>query len=85
MGGLNDMAPNDLANLMTVGGAALCSLLMVVFKSRCTQISILWGLWKCDRTPPSDDTDEEAPKADDDNNEQVVIENTQPLPPASNP
>ena len=25
--GLDDMAPNDLANLMTVGGAALCSLL----------------------------------------------------------
>ena len=83
--GLDDMAPNDLANLMTVGGAALCSLLMVVFKSRCTQITILWGLWKCDRAPPSDDTDEEAPAANDtDTNEQVVIENTQPLP-APNP
>ena len=51
--GLDDMAPNDLANLMTVGGTALYSLLMVIFKSRCTQISILWGLWKCDRTVPT--------------------------------
>ena len=82
--GLDDMAPNDLANLMTVGGAALCSLLMVVFKSRCTQISVLWGLWKCDRTVPNE-SDEEAPKTDeteDNSNELVVTANTQPLPPA---
>ena len=71
--GLDDMAPNDLANLMTVGGAALCSLLMVVFKSRCTQISILWGLWKCDRTVPSE-SDEETAKTEE-NNEQAVIPN----------
>ena len=56
--GLDDMALNDLANLMNVGDAALCSLPMVVFKSRCAQISILWGLWKCDRTVP-DESDEE--------------------------
>ena len=83
--GLNDMAPNDLANLMTVGGAALCSLLMVIFKSRCTQISILWGLWKCDRTVSNDETDEEAPKAEDSNGSNGdILSPTQPLPPASN-
>ena len=72
--GLDDMAPNDLANLMTVGGAALCSLMMVLFKSRCTQISILWGLWKCDRTVP-DESDEETAKTEENNqnNEQTVI------------
>ena len=59
--GLGDMQPNDLANLMTVGGAALCSLLMVIFKSRCTQISVFWGLWSCSRSLPADDSDEEAP------------------------
>ena len=64
--GLDDMAPNDLANLMTVGGAALCSLLMVVFKSRCTQISVLWGLWKCDRTM-SNEFDEETATNENDN------------------
>ena len=57
--GLGNMEPNDLANLMTVGGAALCSLLMVVFKSRCTRISLLWGLWSCDRAPQVDDSEEE--------------------------
>ena len=63
---MHDMAPNDL---MIVGGAALCSLLMVISKSRCTQISILWGLWKCIRNVSSDDTDdEEAPKTDADAN-----------------
>ena len=71
--GLDDMAPNDLANLMTVGGAALCSLMMVLFKSRCTQISILWGFWKCDRTVPNDESDEEAPATanENQNNEQA--------------
>ena len=45
------LEPNDLANLLTVGGAALCSVLLVVFKSRCTRISCLYGLWACDRAP----------------------------------
>ena len=65
--GLDNMAPNDLANLMTVGGAALCSLMMVLFKSRCTQISILWGLWKCDRSVPGESDDEAATCNDNDN------------------
>ena len=43
--GLGDMEPNDLANLLTVGGAAMCSLMMVLFKSRCTNISVCFGLW----------------------------------------
>ena len=64
MGGLSDMAPNDLANLMTVGGAALCSLLMVVFKSKCTKISVCFGIFSCDRTPPVE-TDEENPKEEE--------------------
>ena len=66
--GLDNMAPNDLANLMTVGGAALCSFMMVLFKSRCTQISILWGLWKCDRTVP-DESDEEAANENENQND----------------
>eukprot|EP01048_Picozoa_sp_COSAG05_P029851 COSAG05_NODE_10048_length_586_cov_0.944559_1_plen_69_part_10 len=56
--GLGDMEPNDLANLLTVGGAAMCSLMMVLFKSRCTKISICFGLWSCDRAVAGDDDEE---------------------------
>jgi hypothetical protein len=41
--------PNDYSNLATVGAAALCSLMMVLFKSKCSKISLCCGLWSCDR------------------------------------
>tara|TARA_S200002703_G_scaffold31860_1_gene27842 strand:+ start:135 stop:434 length:300 start_codon:yes stop_codon:yes gene_type:complete len=60
---MDDMKPNDLANLMTVGAAALGSLLLIIFKSRCTNIdcSFLWGLFRynCIRTVNNDSSDEE--------------------------
>ena len=63
------MAPNDLANLMIVGGAALCSLLMVALKGRYTQIYILWGLWKCDRAVSNKEFDEEAANNNENEND----------------
>ena len=54
----DDWNANDYSNIVTVGAAALCSILMVLFKSRCTQISLLWGIWKCNRIP-QDSSDEE--------------------------
>ena len=60
---MDDMKPNDLANLMTVGAAALGSLLLIIFKSRCTNIdcSFLWGFFRynCIRTVNNDSSDEE--------------------------
>ena len=41
--------PSDYSNLATVSAAALCSILMVVFKSRCLKVSLCCGLWSCDR------------------------------------
>jgi hypothetical protein len=52
---------NDWSNIVTISSAALASVLLVVFKSRCTQISLFWGLWKCDRKVPEDvDPEDEA-------------------------
>ena len=51
--------PNDYSNIATVGAAALCSILMVLFKSRCSEISLFWGLWKCNRNVPENESDEE--------------------------
>ena len=50
---------NDWSNIVTISSAALASVLLVVFKSRCTQISLFWGLWKCDRKVQEDEGDED--------------------------
>ncbi len=57
-----EWTPNDYSNIATVGAAAFCSVLMVVFKSRCSNISICFGLLSCKRNvPDGDDSDEEQP------------------------
>ncbi len=73
------MKPNDLANLMTVGAAALGSLLLIIFKSRCTNIdcSFLWGLFRynCIRTVNNDSSDEEQDDKDKKDEKKPVIPN----------
>lgn len=46
---------NDYSNIITVGAAALCSILMVVFKSRCSKIKLCCGAFSCDRKVQEDD------------------------------
>jgi hypothetical protein len=40
---------NDWSNLVTISAAAMASVLLVVFKSRCTQIRLCYGCWACTR------------------------------------
>eukprot|EP01050_Picozoa_sp_SAG11_P000627 SAG11_NODE_21_length_25065_cov_3.589081_28_plen_96_part_00 len=40
---------NGWSNIVTISAAALSSVLLVVFKSRCSKITLCWGLWSCDR------------------------------------
>lgn len=54
---MDNMQPNDLANLLTVGAAALGSILLIVFKSRCTKINLCY-LFKCERDVASDNEDD---------------------------
>jgi hypothetical protein len=56
--------PNDYSNIITIGAAAIGSVLLIVFKSRCTKISLCFGLWSCDRDPV-DEKDEESDKNKD--------------------
>lgn len=69
-----EWTPNDYSNIATVGAAALCSVLLVVFKSRCSNISICFGLLSCKRNVP------EGSGSDDE--EQPVVNNQ---PPPNNP
>jgi hypothetical protein len=68
-----EWTPNDYSNIATVGAAALCSVLLVVFKSRCSNISLCCGALSCERNvPDADNSDEEQP---------VVNNPAQPPPP----
>lgn len=39
----------DYSNLITISASAIASVLLVVFKSRCSKISLCFGLLQCDR------------------------------------
>ena len=58
-----DWTSNDYANIITISAAAISSVLLVIFKSRCKTIDICCGLINCLRDP-KEDTDED----DNDNN-----------------
>lgn len=55
---MSEWTPNDYSNILTVGAAALCSVLLILFKSRCSNISLCFGLFSCKRKPPTDEEDD---------------------------
>ena len=62
-----DWSSNDYANIITISAAAISSVLLVVFKSRCKTIDICCGLINCLRDP-KDDTDEDNNDENNNNN-----------------
>tara|TARA_R110000744_G_scaffold233073_4_gene351109 strand:+ start:526 stop:795 length:270 start_codon:yes stop_codon:yes gene_type:complete len=50
---------NDYSNIITISSAAIASVLLVVFKSRCKKINICCGLLSCDRVIQSDSEGED--------------------------
>jgi hypothetical protein len=46
---------------VTISAAALASVLLVLFKSRCTQIRLCYGCWSCTRHVQNGSDDDEAP------------------------
>ena len=54
--------PNDYSNIITIGAAAIGSVLLIVFKSRCKNIKLCCGVVECMRDPKEDEaSDEEQP------------------------
>ena len=58
---------NDYANIITISAAAISSVLLVIFKSRCKTIDICCGLINCLRDP-KDVTDEDNNDENNNNN-----------------
>ena len=44
--------PNDYSNIITIGAAAVGSVLLILFKSRCKNIKLCCGVVECVREPP---------------------------------
>ena len=59
--GLDLWSPNDYSNFITISAAAIGTTLLVIFKSRCSKLSLCFGLVSCDRQVGDEDTDEEQP------------------------
>lgn len=59
--GLDLWSPNDYSNFITISAAAIGTTLLVIFKSKCSNISLCFGLLSCDRKVNEED-DEEQPQ-----------------------
>lgn len=79
MGKLDDYSLDQVAGATALVLGSLGGLLLICFKSRCSSISLCWGIWKCDRKVP--DSSEE----DDDKNTTDVEEPIVPPVPNGNP
>ncbi len=53
---------NDWSNIITISASALASVLLVVFKSRCVNINLCFGLFSCIREVKDDSDTEEDKK-----------------------
>ena len=61
---------NDYAHIITISAAAISSVLLVIFKSRCKTIDICWGGINCLRDPmEEDDANNENENNNNNNNE----------------
>ena len=73
---------NDYANIITISAAAISSVLLVIFKSRCKTIDICCGLINCLRDPmEEEDADNNNNNENNNNNndeEQQLNQNNNP-------
>lgn len=53
---------NDYANIITISAAAISSVLLVIFKSRCKKIDLCCGAVNCLRDPMEEDDEEKKKK-----------------------
>ena len=80
----------EVSNIITIGSAAIGSVLLIIFKSRCSNISFCFGLLSCNRKVKDDDEpDEEEPNPPppqglagrpppDDEEEEVIVPQPNP-------
>tara|TARA_R110000824_G_scaffold9011_4_gene40758 strand:- start:4697 stop:4927 length:231 start_codon:yes stop_codon:yes gene_type:complete len=64
---------NDYSNILTVGAAAIGSILLIIFKSKCRNISICFGLLACNRAVELEKDNENPDPIPNADEEEVVV------------
>jgi len=59
MGQLADYSLDQVAGAAALLLGSCGALLHVIFQSKCTDISLLWGLWRCKRRVPDPEPESE--------------------------
>ena len=75
-----DWNANDYANIITISAAAISSVLLVVFKSRCKTINLCCGMINCIRDPMEEGEENNNNDNNNDNNNEG-----EDIIPANNP
>jgi len=75
-----DWNANDYANIITISAAAISSVLLVVFKSRCKTIKLCFGMIDCIRDPMEEGEENNNNDNNNDNNNEG-----EDIIPANNP
>jgi len=71
MGELANYTIDQVAGALALTLGSLGGLCLILFKSRCSSITICWGLWSCNRKVM---TEEELEKAEKDKQDAIRIE-----------
>jgi len=72
MGELANFTIDQLGGTLALVLGSLGGLCLILFKSRCTEISICWGLWSCDRKVSDEDKEDDDKKKDDKKDESIL-------------
>ena len=88
--GFDLWTPNDYSNFVTISAAAIGSTLLVIFKSRCKNINLCWGLIGCIRDVKDETDEEDDPEGANNNNNNNNNNPQEPIvppivPPVNNP
>jgi len=88
--GFDLWTPNDYSNFVTISAAAIGSTLLVIFKSRCKNITFCWGLLGCIRevkeeSEEEEDKDKDKPKPNVMLREATGSADAGPILPTDNP
>ena len=75
-----DWNANDYANIITISAAAISSVLLEVFKSRCKTIKLCFGMIDCIRDPMEEGEENNNNENNNDNNNEG-----EDIIPANNP
>ena len=65
MGELGDFGLDQMAGAIALVLGSLGGLLLICFRSRCTEVRVLWGCYSCSRAVPVESEDEEQPQQPD--------------------